>query len=338
MIEEKLEIILITYNRSKDLENTLKQLLKSPFINCKLTVLDNCSDDETPQICSKYQELFPNINIIRHKLNIGANPNYLRAVETSNSAYTWILCDDDSYDFSDCSDVIDDINSEKSDVIIVTSHFQHGWERGLKTTSKELIERGSRYYHTLSFMPAIIFRTDLYDSNCIHKGYFNVHNLYPHFELINKSVEEDFTVYVSKKEIVKNIDNHHPGFPLLHSTLGWMTSCMVIKDKKIRRQTIYFKESYLAIIEYFWVIILIEKFNDRKIFNYIIQLRNAFIINFGLSKDLFILLLIYIFALTPVFFYRLFLRVYMIFNKEKTENFLKDLKGESSENKSIFRY
>ncbi|MBI5680844.1 MAG: glycosyltransferase family 2 protein [Methanobacterium sp.] len=338
MIEEKLEIILITYNRPKDLENTLKQLLKGPFVNCKFTVIDNCSTDETPEICLKYQQLFPKMRIIRNKLNIGANPNYLRAVETSNSLYTWILCDDDSFDFSDCLDVIDAIDSEKPDIIIVTSHFQQGWERGLFTSSRKLLKNGSRYYHTLSFWPAIIFKTDLYDSNCIHKGYFNVPNLYPHFEFINHSIEEDFKVYVSKKEIVKNIDEHHPGFPLLHSTVGWMNSCLLIKDKEIRKQTIYFKETYPEIIEYFCVIILIEKLNNRNIFNYIIQLKNAFILNFGLSKDLFILLLIYIFALAPAFCYELVLKAYMIKDKERTERFLKDIRGESSENKSIFRY
>ena len=45
MIEEKLEIVLITYNRYKDLENTLKQFLNGPFSECMFTILDNCSND-----------------------------------------------------------------------------------------------------------------------------------------------------------------------------------------------------------------------------------------------------------------------------------------------------
>ena len=56
MIEEKMEIILITYNRSKYLDNTLNQFLNSPFKNCKFTVLDNCSPDNTPEICAKYEK------------------------------------------------------------------------------------------------------------------------------------------------------------------------------------------------------------------------------------------------------------------------------------------
>ena len=121
MIEEKMEIILITYNRSKYLDNTLNQFLNSPFKNCKFTVLDNCSPDNTPDICAKYEKLFPNMHIVRHSTNIGGNANILRAVETSESKYTWILGDDDNYDFSTVDDVIDAVVSDKYDFIYVTS-------------------------------------------------------------------------------------------------------------------------------------------------------------------------------------------------------------------------
>ena len=62
--------------------------------------------------------------IVRHPKNIGANPNILRAVETSNSIYTWIICDDDFYDFSDCLDIIDAINSEKFDLISPGTQYE----------------------------------------------------------------------------------------------------------------------------------------------------------------------------------------------------------------------
>ena len=210
MIEEKLEIILITYNRSKDLENTFKQILESPFINCKFTVLDNCSEDNTLEVCSKYQKLFPKMIIQRHKKNIGANPNYLRAVETSNSIYTWILCDDDEYDFSNCSDVIDVINSENIDLFCVGSHKIMEWERGIETTSKKLVNVYDDYFTVFSFIPSFIFKTNLYDSDCLHKSYFNIPNLYPQLVFIIKSEEEDFSVYISQKAIVKRSDHNPP--------------------------------------------------------------------------------------------------------------------------------
>ena len=202
MIEEKLEIVLITYNRADYLDHTLKEVLKSPFADCKITILDNSSIDNTSAVCAKYQKLYSNMKVVRHKRNIGGNPNILRAVETSSSTYTWILCDDDNYDFSDCVDVIEAIDSEKFDLISIGAPGQQDWERGLEITSQELVERGSKYFHIFTFVPGFIYKTELYDSMCVHEGYFNIHNIYPHFPFINKSFEENFQVYVSKKEII----------------------------------------------------------------------------------------------------------------------------------------
>ena len=75
MLEDLLELILITYNRDSYLDKTLEQLLDSPFKNCKITILDNCSPDNTPEICKKYVGKFPNMIIKRHNINIGGNAN-----------------------------------------------------------------------------------------------------------------------------------------------------------------------------------------------------------------------------------------------------------------------
>src|SRR5574344_2051051 len=113
MIEEKLEIAIPTYNRSTCLENLLSNLLKSPFVKCKITVYDNCSPDETPQICEKYEKLFPNLKIVRNKENIGGDANIMKSLETPKTCYGWVIADDDIFDFSDCDDLIEAIESEK---------------------------------------------------------------------------------------------------------------------------------------------------------------------------------------------------------------------------------
>ena len=300
MIEKKLEIMIITYNRSKDLENTFKQLFKSPFAKCKITILDNYSNDSTPDICLKYQKIFPNMKIIRHKRNMGGGPNYLRAVELSKSLYTWVLCDDDNYDFSDCLDVIKALESENFDLIIVTSHFHFDWERGLSTTSTELIKKNSRYYHTLSFIPSIIFKTELFDSECVTKGYHNVNNLYPHFEFINRSIDENFSVYVSKNEIVGPGWRNPVNFSFLKWIIIWMNSCSTIKDKKMRKNAIYglsYNNDPFVII----VLqnIISEKCKGEAPYKNIFSLALAFIVAFEFSKIQLLLLLIIPLALIP---------------------------------------
>ncbi|WP_321422009.1 glycosyltransferase family 2 protein [uncultured Methanobacterium sp.] len=314
MIEEKVEIVLITYNRAKDLENTFKQLIESPFSDCKFTVLDNCSTDITPKICVKWQKIFPNMNIIRHDKNIGAGPNALRAVETSNSIYTWILCDDDNYDFSNCSDVLNAIESEEFDIIIVTSHYLSGWERGLKTNSIELIERGAKYYNILSFLPSIIFKTSLYDSDCFLKGYSNVNNLYPHFEFINKSVNNRFSVYVSKNAIVVPGTNNSYSFSQLKWVTYWINSCATIKNKKIRKKAIYGYVKGGSFLKDIILKIIFEKKRNISAYKNIFSLALSFIISFEYSKETLLLFIIIPLAIFPSFPFR-YIRTFKKTNK-----------------------
>ena len=303
MIEDKLEIVLITYNRYKDLDNTLKQLLESPFSECKITILDNCSDDETPRICTKYEKLFFNMNIVRHMKNIGGNANILRAVETSKSKYTWIVCDDDNYDFSDCGDIIKAIDSENFEIISLGAPGQYNWERGLETTSKELIKKGSRYYHVFTFVPGFIFRTSLFDSFCVLEGYANIRNIYPHFPFVNKSVEENFSIYISKKEVIKRGTKNQTGFSELLWMKSWLSSCEMIKDKKIRVKSVCEDTSGTSFLKRVVTSISSEKINDNNS-KIMIEFLAAFFNSFGFSKEELLLILIVPMIVIPSCFYK----------------------------------
>lgn len=312
MIEDKLEIVIITYNRAPYLDNTLLELFKSPFLSCKITILDNCSDDETPEVCAKYKELFLDFNIIRHPKNIGANPNILRAVETSSSIYTWILCDDDSFDFEDCDDVIDQIESEEIDLILISSdQYLSGFKKGIKTTSQKLISDGLLYYHTLSFVPSTIFKTELFDSHCLQKGYFNVVNLYPHFEFINKSVEDDFNIYVSKNVIIKAGNEIEPAYSQIFWLISWMNSCTTIKNKNIRKKTIYELPTNESFLNKISMTIVDEKIGENDFRKYI-QLVAAFVLAFGFSRDIVLLIIVLPLILIPGFFYSGLIRILKI--------------------------
>jgi glycosyltransferase involved in cell wall biosynthesis len=238
MLGEQLELLLITYNRAKPLERTLAQVLESPFAQCKITILDNRSSDDTPLVCEKYRTLFPRLGIMRHRKNIGASANYLRAVELSAAPYTWVLCDDDTFDFSDCADVVEVIERGDVDLIHTGVLGEFGWERGITTTSKYLTSKGTNYFFIFSFVPSLIFKTERFDSECIAKGYRISVNLYPHFEFLKKSVQENFSVYVSRRYIV-----HRGTDDSYFSGLGWFTlwvnNCRTIEDRRLRRAAIY---------------------------------------------------------------------------------------------------
>lgn len=280
MIEKKLEIALITYNRSKYLENTLSQVVESPFATCKITILDNHSTDNTQEVCKKYQKLFPNMTIIRHEKNIGGNANILRAVETSKSLYTWILCDDDEYDFTDCDDVIEAIKSEEFDIIISYSdnykdsekktivdllkekqqikkdknkNKKYNYYDYCKTSGRELFGLMGRYYFgIIGFVPAMIYKTELFDSELLIQGYDNIYNMFPHYPLIYKSLENNVPIYKSKKDILTRFKDNEVSYSSLRFFNGWFESSLLIKNQSDRKiiATGLFKASFLQILIY----------------------------------------------------------------------------------------
>ena len=236
-----LEILVFTYNRAENLAYTLTQLRESPFADCKLTVLDNASTDATPAVCEEHGRRFRDFHVVRHRVNIGLGPNYLRAVELSRSTYSWVLSDDETFDFSDCGDVLDALGEEAFDLISLGSPGQYDWERGLRTTTQELVDRGARFLFAFTFVAGVIFRTALFDSHCVAQGYRNVDNLYPQIPFLLKTLELNSPVYVSKREVVRRTDR--PDVETVGSNLYWFTASVrsnaLISDPAFRRRATY---------------------------------------------------------------------------------------------------
>ena len=102
---QKLEPVLITYNRSAELQRTLAAFIDAGLTFIKLHVLDNASTDETAAVVASAQARWPNLSYHRNITNIGGNANILRAVEISTSEYSWIIGDDDAWHLEDISEL-----------------------------------------------------------------------------------------------------------------------------------------------------------------------------------------------------------------------------------------
>ena len=330
MIEDKLELVLVTYNRAPYLENTLKQFLNSPFKDCKFTILDNCSPDETPDVCEKYSKLFPNLTIIRNYLNIGGNANITQGLRTSTSKYTWLLADDDSYDFSICDDVIDAVESDKFDIIHVSSPLlpsnkKEGQEKDLSEIVEEINENREihaldlvntikgKYFMDLAFISSYIFKTELITSDDIIKAYDNVPNFFPQFALISKSVNENFLIYRAKQDLI--IQGENPENDAEHTYTytkfyqGWLHSGLMIEDQKIRK--IFYKNldnhslptnNYLIVLP---VAIMTDKALEKKDIKYnLITLMGELYKHTGWIKGFLLSVYLMIFYLVPNFIYK----------------------------------
>lgn len=287
MIEEKLEIVIPTYNRGNHLDITLNSLLNSPLKDCKITIRDNASLDNTSKICEKYNKLFSNMNIIRNEKNIGGGANVLRSYEKATFPYVWVLADNDELNFDDCTEVINAIESDKYDLIICSS----GWYVYHKNDNPSFDDEGvyelikysrineknyldnpaqdlalilKRYFFIItSFMPSTIYRTAIFDEETIIKAYDYISLSYPHFAFIAKSLNENLLTYKTKKDLVliqENPDDWEIG--KFSWYVRYITCATLINDNKIQK---YVTEIYGSRVLYsISAQLIIAKSKDEK--------------------------------------------------------------------------
>lgn len=162
-LEDYLEIILITYNRKQYLRKTLDALLavNSPVKNVKITILDNSSTDGTSDLVEEYARLYKNLMHIRHKKNIGGDVNICKAYEAAEKEYAWILCDDDEYSWEAWAEVEEFIR-KKGYCICVS---------GSTVNSMRELDDEAKAIREITFVPSLIFRTELLTSAVIMSMY-----------------------------------------------------------------------------------------------------------------------------------------------------------------------
>lgn len=191
-IKDELEIVIITYNRDKLLKFTLERLLieYSPVKQCQITVLDNCSDDETKKICEIFCKQYGNI---RHKINrknIGGNANVCRAYEIASKPYIWCLADDDEFDWTNWYEIENAIYQGYDAIFTTLTNLSR--HQGIGAVLMEC-----------TFVPGCIYKTDKITSDVIQGMYDNIHTFLPHLSIAINIISENGSFYIPTYPIVR---------------------------------------------------------------------------------------------------------------------------------------
>lgn len=78
---------LPVYNNANHLSKTLDSLLKQSYENITIYLSDDCSDDNTDEICRSYAERDNRIKYSRNERNIGANANSAKVLSLATTEY-----------------------------------------------------------------------------------------------------------------------------------------------------------------------------------------------------------------------------------------------------------
>jgi len=239
MIKDKLDIVLITYNRKEYLKSTLDEVFSadSPVKDFDITVLDNSSTDGSSELIQEYCDRYSNLKHIVNPKNIGGCANIAKAlVEIPSKKYVWVLCDNDNYDWTVWNEIEKAI-SEDYDVIM----------------TRQCDNNVSQIFYESAFLPACIYKTNVITETVAENIYNNIKMLFPHLALSAKNINDNNSFYIPSKSIVlvgKN-PNQNESYTRGHNkddlpesrqnifwSVGYFSSLEYIKDKKIRNEII----------------------------------------------------------------------------------------------------
>lgn len=88
-----LEVFILTYNRSGYLRESIQSVLASSFKDFTLTVVDNCSTDDTGEVVKSFDD--PRLKYVKHPENIGGINNINSAIKMASGDYVVLFHDDD---------------------------------------------------------------------------------------------------------------------------------------------------------------------------------------------------------------------------------------------------
>lgn len=93
-----LDVIVLTYNRAKNLAVMLESLYNQTAKGFHIIVLNNASTDDTISVVEKFKEDYPNrdITLVTNSKNIGNVGNFKKSQQIAKNAYVAVFHDDDA--------------------------------------------------------------------------------------------------------------------------------------------------------------------------------------------------------------------------------------------------
>jgi glycosyltransferase involved in cell wall biosynthesis len=156
-----LSLWIPTYNRPDHLLFTLKTIIPQLSSNIGCTIIDNASDIPVETLLKRHfapAEL-QHVKVFRNPLNIGGNANICRCFELCESAWVWILGDDDALVGDGIAAALAFIDAAGPECVFVGMDHQR---QGVPLVCRNVNElaRGAESLGALICLPMCLFRAE----------------------------------------------------------------------------------------------------------------------------------------------------------------------------------
>ena len=144
----KISIITATYNSGKTIRDTLSSVLNQSYKNYELIIKDGGSNDNTVEICRKYENLFEGRLKVISEPDKGIYDAMNRGIDNASGDIVGILNSDDFYTSDDILDrIAKEFSADKDlDAIYGDIHF----------VSPDNLTKCTRYYSSSYFRPSLL--------------------------------------------------------------------------------------------------------------------------------------------------------------------------------------
>ncbi len=234
---ERCEPVLITYNRSHCLEQTLAAFFILKKYNMRFHVLDNCSTDDTRAVVEKWQLIWPELSYHRNAYNIGGNANILRALEITSSEYSWIIGDDDAWHLEHIDSLIHALATQQADIIRL------GWlvskdSTGVRVDAQTLFQQEHYFFASLGMISSTIVRRSMMTAH-LPWAYYNISGSYPQLVPCIRAFQEGpLQVYSLSTPLLTHTPSTNVGFFLgdLEWYVAWFKTAQFFTCKSDRKK------------------------------------------------------------------------------------------------------
>lgn len=192
-MKDNLDIFLITYNRKDFLKNTLERLCEkdSPLRSYSITVLDNNSNDGTKELCEEFIKNNRNLSYIRNNKNIGLAGNICKAMELASKEYYWIICDNDTIDYSSWPEV-ERAMAEGYDLIMSSVDYNCDMVK----------DKRSFALAQATFLPGCIYKTKYLTDDVMAYALADIHTVLPHVCVACNIINNNGRIYIPKTSVI----------------------------------------------------------------------------------------------------------------------------------------